>query len=930
MFILDYFNANKRAQMVKEGTLRKTFLMVFLAICFSGNLATAASVTTNHNYINVANDAGVKFNGIASTVNNFSTINDYNYYGTLVNGVPTYSTAAADPSNLTNTYLIKADSGGTNELKISTTTTGGNVTLVNSTSNNPSGTIYVTNSGGRGFDNDIILFVSVKGPIADDFSLHITSNGYTWTPAPPTTSTPSAPTDATYIQGIDETFTKSDFIYGPQTTRPGSAVSGPLPLYIGQNTGDNTTAEYAMFIDLYVGNIKQSTLSGLTYLTNVDNGAAKVNFSFTGLDTAAAINAYGWCSGSNQGEGINWTNDTTGAASQSGYSIIYTGPPVVISATPADTGTNVPIGSVISTTFNTAMDTTTISNTTFTVQGPSGPVDGTFGYDTSSNTATFTPTGQLAYNTTYTVTVTGGVTDTSGNALTAKTWSFTTALDTNPPYVTSTTPASGATDAGTGGSVSATFSSPMDPNTINSSNFALTGPSGAVGGTVSYNSSTYTAVFTPTSLAAGTTYTATITTGVTNTSGTAMASQYSWQFTTTAAVDTTPPTVILTSPSNAATGVSINSPISATFSEAMNGSTINNSTFTVSNGSGYVSGSVNYDNSTHNVTFTPSQALSYQTSYTVTITTGVTDLAGNQMAASYSWTFVTGQAPDTTPPTVYSNSPADGATGVSINSPITVTFSEAMATGTMNGSTFTVNGVTGTVNYDQPSKTATFTPSSPLAYSTSYTANVSTDVTDLAGNHMAAPYSWTFTTGPVPDPAPPTISTTSPADGANVVPINSALTVTFNKPMNSSTITNTTFTLSDSSRAAVSGSVTYDSSKNTATFTPSAPLIYSSAYTATVTTGVQSSYNIPMATGKTWTFTTAPLYGDLEGSGAATNLNDILTDLRIAAGAIAPTPQQIAAGDVAPLVNGKPQPDGKIDVGDVLVLLLNYVGLLNW
>ncbi len=90
------------------------------------------------------------------------------------------------------------------------------------------------------------------------------------------------------------------------------------------------------------------------------------------------------------------------------------------------------------------------------------------------------------------------------------------------------------------------------------------------------------------------------------------------------------------------------------------------------------------------VTFTPSSNLAYSTTYTGTITTGVRDLAGNAMAANYIWSFTTGAAPDTTPPTVTAVSPGIGATDVPITSTLTATFSEAMDASTINTSTFTL------------------------------------------------------------------------------------------------------------------------------------------------------------------------------------------------------------------------------------------------
>ncbi len=106
-----------------------------------------------------------------------------------------------------------------------------------------------------------------------------------------------------------------------------------------------------------------------------------------------------------------------------------------------------------------------------------------------------------------------------------------------------------------------------------------------------------------------------------------------------------------------------------------------------------------------------------------------------------------------TKPTITSVSPADGAKNVAVSSTVTAVFSAAMAIATINTTNFTLmNGstaVTGTVTYDSTTKTATFTPSANLAPSTTYTATVTTDVTDLANNHMASNYTWSFTTGVV-------------------------------------------------------------------------------------------------------------------------------------------------------------------------------------
>src|SRR3972149_1447751 len=77
-----------------------------------------------------------------------------------------------------------------------------------------------------------------------------------------------------------------------------------------------------------------------------------------------------------------------------------------------------------------------------------------------------------------------------------------------------------------------------------------------------------------------------------------------------------------------------------------------------------------------------------------------------------------GSGVDTTAPTVISISPVNNSTNVSIGTEITAVFSETMLASSITATTFSVVGVSGTVSYN--GLTATFTPSGPLAYSTTY------------------------------------------------------------------------------------------------------------------------------------------------------------------------------------------------------------------
>src|ERR1700719_3800038 len=277
------------------------------------------------------------------------------------------------------------------------------------------------------------------------------------------------------------------------------------------------------------------------------------------------------------------------------------------------------------------------------------------------------------------------------------------------PVVIATVPANGATAVVLNTVVSAGFNKVMAPATINSTTFTLTGPGATpVAGAVSYAGTT--ATFTPaTSLASNSVYVATITTAAQDPGGNALAANFVWSFTTGA------PTVISTVPASGATAVAVNTLVTATFSEAMNPSTINGTTFMLTGpGAAPVAGAVTYAGTT--ATFTPTTALAGSTLFTATITTGATDLAGNPLAANFVWTFTT-----VSQPTVTSTNPARAATNVPINQKITATFSEPMSSSTIIApGTFalavTVGGaaVPGAVTYDSASHTAIFTPTASL------------------------------------------------------------------------------------------------------------------------------------------------------------------------------------------------------------------------
>jgi hypothetical protein len=311
--------------------------------------------------------------------------------------------------------------------------------------------------------------------------------------------------------------------------------------------------------------------------------------------------------------------------------------PEVTLTDPANGATNVVTNKKITITFNEAIDSTTLNATTVLLKEGNNTVAGKI--TSNGVTASFTPSVALNANTVYTGTVTTGVKDYAGNAMIANyVWSFNTG---NVPTVISTDPANGASNVALSKIISATFSTAMNPLTINNTTFVVKQGATLIPGVVTYTGMT--ATFTPAAaLVQNSVYAATISTGATDVSGNAMVSNYNWSFATG-----TDPIVLSTDPANGATSVALNKILKANFSKAMDPLTISGTTFLLKHGVTNVTGNVTYTGTT--ATFTPTANLLPGIVYTATITTGAKDLLGNALASNYNWTFTT-STPTIIPP----------------------------------------------------------------------------------------------------------------------------------------------------------------------------------------------------------------------------------------------------------------------------------------
>ncbi len=531
--------------------------------------------------------------------------------------------------------------------------------------------------------------------------------------------------------------------------------------------------------------------------------------------------------------------------------------PTVNSTNPINTATNVPFNQKIIATFSEAMDSTSITTASFTLMQGSSFVSGTVNY--TGTTATFAPSSNLIPNTIYVGTITTMAKSPAGKSLANNyVWSFTTnsAAIITLPTVNSTVPINAAVSVPINQKIAATFSETMDATTITSSTYTLMQGSTPVSGFVSYSGTT--AMFAPSNnLAPNTAYTMTITTGAKDLAGNALANNFVWSFTTGSAAIITPPTVSSTDPANFATGVPLNQKIAATFSTAMDASTIQTSTFTLMQGTTSITGFVTYSGST--ATFSPASNLAANTQYTATIKTSAKDLAGNSLASNYVWSFTTGAASIVTPPIVTSTDPLNVATGVPLNQKIAATFSKTMDATTITSSTYTLmQGTTPVSGYVSNSGTiATFAPTSNLLPNTTYTATVTTGAKDLTGNALANNYVWSFTTGVASIITPPTVISTDPLNNGIGVALNKQIVANFSEAMDASTITTASYTLMQGT-TFVSGTVNY--SGMAAIYIPSNNLALNTTYTATITTQAKDLAGNSLTSNYVWSFTTVVPY----------------------------------------------------------------------
>ena len=402
-------------------------------------------------------------------------------------------------------------------------------------------------------------------------------------------------------------------------------------------------------------------------------------------------------------------------------------PSLTVTATsPTNGATGVALSTSVSATFSENLANTPA----LTLTAPTGAITGAVGH--SGATATFTPTSALAYSTTYTASVSGGSGTSGGTQAAAATWSFTTIASPGvPPSITL-----GSTALSFAAAVGGANPSAQAVSIINSGGGTLTGLSvgavaygpGAAGWlqmpALNSANAPATLLVQPATggLAAGR-YTATIAIVC------ALASNSPSTLGVVLTVAAPPLTITGTSPTDGATGVALSTIVSATFSENLANTPA--PTFTLTGGSGAVTGSVSKSGAT--ATFTPAATLAYSTTYTASISGG-SGASGGMQAGVTTWSFTT--VADPNPPSSITLS----STALAFNATPGGANPTARTVSITNGGGGTLSGLSvGTIAYGSG---ATGWLQAPTLDSTSAPATLT--VQPLAGSLAAGSYTATL------------------------------------------------------------------------------------------------------------------------------------------------------------------------------------------
>ena len=519
----------------------------------------------------------------------------------------------------------------------------------------------------------------------------------------------------------------------------------------------------------------------------------------------------------------------------------------MVSISPADGATGIPVNARVRAIFSEAVDPTAA------VIQLSPPVAGAVAISTDRLALTFTPGVSLSTSTTYAVQI-SGVRDTSGNLMAAAAASFTTGAsatpDTAAPTVVSFSPANAATNVAVNTPVVMTVSEPVRLGDFSTSMRVFVNVVGygqvQMAGTYTANAARTIVTFTPSVPYPGGAQVQVYSNydgQITDVSGNVLQST-SMTFTTAAAADTTAPTIVMVTPTDGSTGIGPNAPITLTFSEPLLPTTVSNNTFALfANGTEL---SVGISRSADNRTVFLSATLPLEAAITVVATGDVTDLAGNALE-DFASTFATGSTFSTTRPQIVAQRPTGN--GIPASASITLFSSKPLNPATLDGALYVSQGgvlVEGTVTVSGNGTAIHFDPAGTLDPAALVQVFVTSDVEDTDGNFLFA-YSGSFTVTANTANNAPTVVRSSPAFYSSGNPTNAVIDIEFSEPLLASSVVSANLYVVNALSQPLAGQLTLSPDGRVVRFEPANPFAPNNYNYVYMTSGLRDLQNTPFA-----------------------------------------------------------------------------------
>ncbi len=534
-------------------------------------------------------------------------------------------------------------------------------------------------------------------------------------------------------------------------------------------------------------------------------------------------------------------------------------PPVLVGINPEDGTTNVPVNVTVYARFSERLDRRSVNADSISLELDGVPVAGALSFAEGDTVVRLDPTVNLDPSETYSIVI-DGVRDVAGNEVAMSTTTFETSFSTTPdgtsPFVSAFFPSNGAVNVPVGVVISATFSEPINPASLDGGRFRLEllGLSGQIPATIALAPGNLSATLTPLQpLLPETTYRIRFDSTVEDTAGNRFFSALA-DFTTGSDVgDGDAPVLVMISPEDGDVDVPRRQRIVAMFSEALNPNTINDDTFTLFDGRTELGKSIFRSADNTSVTLVPFSLLPPGREITVVVTSGVTDLGGNPLA-DFEARFTVTPALDLSGPTVLSVRPPNGATNVGRDLGATLFFSEPVDPSTGAGALFLIDEgtvVDPTLNFSSGNQVVALVPPAPLGANAFTEVFATENLKDGSANALTR-FRSTYRTTPATAELTPDVDSVFPSC-CGAVPKDTIFTARFNEPMNIATFTVDNMQVRDiTSGLAVPGTRMLDASGRLFSFVPDSDYVPGDRIQFTFTTGLQDLDGTPLPSNRTF------------------------------------------------------------------------------